>query len=124
MPVSESSRVLAAICAQNARMLSRANALQIHRGTRCTFNDHSRQQIGHHQDQDRAVLGVIKALAALDPSGCGLDAASAQLEGRTYVMADEARPHFCVDGMRRRSYREDLVGAVAHPSAVSPGAER
>jgi hypothetical protein len=40
------------------------------------------------------------------------------------VMADEARPHFCVDRMRRQSYREDLVGAVAHPSAVPPDAER
>jgi hypothetical protein len=35
-----------------------------------------------------------QALASLDPPGCGLDDASAQLEGRTYVMADEARPHF------------------------------
>ena len=53
----------------------------------------------------------------------GLDDACAQLESSTYVMADEARPHFCVDRMRRRSHREDLVGAVAHPSAVLPDAE-
>jgi hypothetical protein len=33
-----------------------------------------------HNDQDRAVLGIVKALAALDPPGCGLDDASAQLE--------------------------------------------
>jgi hypothetical protein len=32
------------------------------------------------------VLDVVKALAALDPSGGGLDGACAQLEGRTYVM--------------------------------------
>ena len=70
------------------------------------------------------MLGAVKALAALDPTGYGLDAASAQLEGRTYVMADEARPHFCVDPARPQSYREDLVGAIAHPSAVSPDAER
>jgi hypothetical protein len=31
-------------------------------------------------DQDRAVLGVVKAVAALDPAGCGLDDAAAQLE--------------------------------------------
>ena len=61
------------------------------------------------------MLGIVKALAALDPAGCGLDAASAQLEGRTYVMADEARPHFCVDAAHRRSYREDLVGASRTP---------
>jgi hypothetical protein len=61
------------------------------------------------------VLGGVKALAALDPAGCGLDAACAQLEGRTYVMADEARPQFCVDAAHRRSYREDLVGAWRTP---------
>jgi hypothetical protein len=81
-------------------------------------------EISHHHDQDRAVLGVVKALGALDPAGCGLDAASAQLEGGTYVMVDEARPHFCVDPAHRQSYREDLVGAIAHPSAVLPDAER
>jgi hypothetical protein len=32
------------------------------------------------RDHDRAVLGVVKALAALDPAGYGLDGASAQLE--------------------------------------------
>jgi hypothetical protein len=40
------------------------------------------------------------------------------------VMAEEARPHFCVDPAHRRSYREDLVGATMHPSAVLPDAER
>jgi len=39
-------------------------------------------------------------------------------------MADEARPHFCVDPARPQSYREDLVGAIAHSSAVPPDAER
>jgi hypothetical protein len=39
-------------------------------------------------------------------------------------MADEARPDFCVDRMRQQSYREDLVDAIRHPSAVSPDAER
>ena len=55
------------------------------------------------------------------PSG---DAASAQLESRTYVMADEARPHFCVDAAHGRSYREGLVGVIAHHFAVLPDAER
>jgi hypothetical protein len=86
------------------------------------LDDLGRNRPSH--DQDRAVLSVVKALAALDPAGCGLDGASAQLEGRTYVMAVEARPHFFVDPMRQRSYREDLVGALAHPSAVPPDAER
>jgi hypothetical protein len=40
------------------------------------------------------VLDVVKALAALDPAGFGLDDICAQLTGSTYVMADEARPDF------------------------------
>jgi hypothetical protein len=44
--------------------------------------------------QDRAVLDVVKALAALDPSGFGLDDICAQLGSSTYVMADETRPQF------------------------------
>ena len=66
-------------------------------------------------DQSRAVLDVVKAHAALDPACFGLDDACAQLEGSTYVMADEARLHFCVDRMRQRSYREDLVDASGIP---------
>jgi hypothetical protein len=37
------------------------------------------------------VLDVVKALAALDPAGFGLDDACAQLEGSTYVMAEARR---------------------------------
>ena len=57
-------------------------------------------------------------------AGFGLDDACAQLESSTYVMADEARPHFCVDRLRQQSYGEDLVDAIGHLSAVSPDAER
>ena len=70
------------------------------------------------------MLGAVKALASLDPAGCGLDGTSAQLEGRIYVMADEARLHFRVDRARRRTYGEDLVGALGYLSAVPPDAER
>jgi hypothetical protein len=112
-------RVLAAIYAPNARLLSCAKAPQIHCETRCNSHRTSRRscspEIGHHNGQDRAVLDAVKALASLDPSGCGLDGASAQLEGRTYVMAEEARPQSCVDAAHRRSYREDLVGASRTP---------
>ena len=66
----------------------------------------------------------VKALAALDPAGFGLDDACAQLESSSYVMADEARPHFGVDRRHQQSYREVLIDAVGHPSAVSPDAER
>ena len=81
-------------------------------------------EVGHHNGQDRAVLDVVKALAALDPAGSGLDDACAQLESSTYVMANEARPHFGVDRGRQQSYREVLVDAIRHPFAVSPDAER
>jgi hypothetical protein len=43
------------------------------------------------------VLDVVKALAALDPAGFGLDDACAQLEGSTYVMAEEPRRIFRID---------------------------
>jgi hypothetical protein len=58
------------------------------------------------------------------PRAGGLDDACARLEGSTYVMADEARPHFGVDRMRRQSYGEDLADATGHPSALSADAER
>jgi hypothetical protein len=61
------------------------------------------------------VLDVVKALAALDPAGFGLDDACAQLEGGSYVMAEKLVPHFGVDPTRRQTYLEDLDGAVAHP---------
>ena len=80
--------------------------------------------VGHQMISIELCSTFVKALAALDPAGFGLDDACAQLESSTYVMADEARPHFCVDRMRRQSYREDLVDAIGHPSAVSPDAER
>ena len=116
MSASEYSQVLAVICTPNARVSSRANTSQTPRKRLELLDDHSRQRVGHHHDQNRAVLDGVKALAALDPAGCGLDGASAQLESRTYVMADEARPHFCVDAAHVRSYREDLVGASRTPS--------
>jgi hypothetical protein len=89
--------------------LSRANALQISYKTRCTSQRASRRssstEIGHHQDQDRAVLGAVKALASLDPAGCGLDGVSAQLKGRTYVMADESSSsfHVLISALTRRA---------------------
>jgi hypothetical protein len=36
-------------------------------------------------------------------------------------MADEARPHFCVDRMHQQSYRENLVDAVWHLSNSASG---
>ena len=122
MSAPECSLVRAVICAPNARVLSLANSPAIRCETRWTSTCTSRRslspEIDHHHDQDRAVLGVVKALAALDPAGCGLDDASAQLEGRTYVMADEAGPHFCI--ARRIGSRIVKISSVpiTHPSAV------
>ena len=107
------------ICARNAGVLSLANAPEIRCETCCTSYPTARRplssEIGHHHDQDRAVLDIVKALAALDPAGCGLDDACAQLGGSTYVMADEARPQFSIDAVHRRSYRQDLLGASCTP---------
>jgi hypothetical protein len=83
------------ICASFASALLVAHSSQIQRGMHCTFNADfclgTRLRRPLH-DQRRAVLDVIKALAALDPSGFGLDDICAQLGSSTYVMADEARP--------------------------------
>jgi hypothetical protein len=43
------------------------------------------------------VLDVVKALAALDPAGFGLDHACAQLHGSNYVMAEELGASFRID---------------------------
>jgi len=80
MSVPECSRVLAVICAPNVRVLSRANAPEIPRETRRTFSRLCSPEHRPSPDQDRPVLGVVKALAALDPAGFGLDGSSAQLE--------------------------------------------
>ena len=116
------------ICARFAIAFAVAYSLRNAHGTRCTFGTDSAadalDRIGHHMISVELCSGLVKALAALDPAGFGLDDACAQLEGSTYVMAEEARPQFCVDPAHRQSYREDLVGAIAHPSAVPPDAER
>jgi hypothetical protein len=109
------------ICASFASALFVAYSSQIPHGMQCTFDAdfclRTRMRRPSH-DQRQAVLDVVKALAALDPAGFGLDDACAQLESSTYVMAEEARPHLGVDQMRQQSYREDLVDAIGHPSAV------
>ena len=51
------------------------------------------------------MLGVVKALAAFDPTGFGLDDACAQLEGSTYVMTEEVRRIIA-------SFRIDQTGAT------------
>ena len=70
------------ICAPFASW-SVAYATQITHGTQCTFDADFCFRIRLRRpshDQRRAVLAVVKALAALDPAGYGLDGASAQLE--------------------------------------------
>ena len=66
-------------------------------------------------DQRRAVLDVVKALAALDPAGFGLDDACAQLEGSTYVMAEEARRYSATN--RLTTYVDGAI--VKFPSTVA-----
>ena len=76
------------------------------------------------------MLAVIKALAALDPAGFGLDDACAQLEGSTYVMAEEARCRFGIVAVLvlTRGAGSRIVKISSVPSrtlsAVAPDAER
>jgi hypothetical protein len=88
-------------------MPSRQNSRQIFPRFAHTFNDRSgeKHRPSHHQNQ--AVLGLVRAARR-----------------GTCVMAEEVRPHFCLDRMRQQSYREDLVDAIGYPSAVWPDAER
>ena len=85
---------------------------------------HSAKIIGHYMTRIELCSTSSRLSLRSTLRAGGLDDACAQLEGSIYVMADEARPHFGVDRMRRQSYGEDLVDAIGHPSAVSPDAER
>ena len=106
------------ICAPFASALFVAYSSQIAHGLHCTFDAYfcfcTRLRRPSH-GQRRAVLDAVKALAALDPSGFGLDDACAQLEGSTYVMAEEALLVFSIDPTARQPYREVLVGANTPP---------
>jgi hypothetical protein len=93
-PCRDLSRILAAICKSIARVLLRANGRRFLAERVVLLSDYPRQKSAITMNKDRAVLSVVKALASLDPAGCRLDDTSAQLEGRTYVMADEAPPYF------------------------------
>ena len=94
VPVSQTPSKQRVICAPIASALFVAYLSQIAHGMYRTFDAdfclRNRLRRPSH-DQRRAVLDVVKALAALDPAGFGLDDACAQLEGSTYVMAEEAR---------------------------------
>ncbi len=83
--------------------------------------------IGHHMISVEPCSASSRLVACSAPlrGPAGLDDACAQLEGSTYVMAEEARRIvFVLTRLARRAYREVLVGAIAHPSAVGSDAER
>ncbi len=93
VPVSQTAIKRREICAPIASALFVEYLSQIAHGTNRTFD----ADLGFRtrlcrpsHDQRRAVLDLVKALAALDPAGFGLGNACAQLEGSTYVMAEEA----------------------------------
>ena len=93
VPVSQTAIERRVTCASFASALFVAYSSQIAHGMHCTFDAdfclRTRLRRPSH-DQRQAVLDVVKALAALDPAGFGLDDACAQLESSTYVMAEEA----------------------------------
>jgi hypothetical protein len=115
------TRECRAICAPFARALSRAYTQQITRGSHCTFNTHLRKysrSFGHHIVSVELCSGVVKARRYAPTRCAGLRALTtpcAQLEGSTYVMAEEARCIFHIDQSSRQTYGEDLVDAITHP---------
>ena len=66
------------------------------------------------------MLGLVKALATLDPSGFGLDDACAQLEGSTYVMAEEA----LLFSVLTRAAGSRIVKISSVPSCTPPQSAR
>src|SRR5262245_6951398 len=86
-------------------VFSRHNPPQILATFGCTSSDAFGEDHRPSHGEDRAALDVVKALASLDPAGCGRDGVSAQLESSTYVMADKTRPQLCVDAAHWQSYR-------------------
>jgi hypothetical protein len=114
------------ICAPIASAFFVADLSQIAHGMYCDFDDGFRPRtlVGHHMISVELCSTSSRLSLCSTLRASALTTPCAQLEGRIYVMAEEARPHFCVDRMRRQSYREDLVDAIGHPSALSPDAER
>ena len=115
------------ICAPFGSELSAAYSLQFAHGTRRAFDTDSGSRhncIGHHMISVDLCSNVVKALAALDPAGFGLDDACAQLEGSTYVMAESSLPFSVL--IRAAGRRIVKISSVPSRtlSAVAPDAER
>jgi len=127
MPAATAEVAHATLEGCHARVSSCVNTLQIARGSQCLFDTDSSAVlagIGHHMISVELCSTSSRLSLRSTLRASAFDDACAQLESSTYVMADEARPHFCVDRMRQQSYRGDLVDAIGHPSAFSPDAER
>jgi hypothetical protein len=81
MSLPECSRILAVICTPNERACCHVRTGFRSLSERAALlNDHSRQKSAITMRRIELCAASLKALAALDPAGCGLDDASAQLE--------------------------------------------
>ena len=113
-----------AICAPFAHALSRAYTLQITRGSHCTFICESTRAASAITSSASSCARSRQGSSLRSDPLCGpagLDDTCAQLEGSTYVMAEEARrifPYvafFRIDQRSQQTYGEGLVGAITHP---------
>ena len=107
-----SARRLHVRCHVRTRWRSRGNHT-------ATFKTHLRKYsrcFGHHIVSVELCSVSSRLFATLRPAvrAAGLDDTCAQLEGSTYVMAEEARGIFRIDQSSQQTYGEDLVGAITH----------
>jgi hypothetical protein len=133
MSVVECSRALAVICAPNvarchARTRQRSLAKLVVLLT-VLLGVHSRQKsaITSIRIELCSASSRLSLRSTLRASALTPPPRSSRLhlcDGRRSSSSFLTRPHFCVDLAHRQSYREDLIGAIGHPSAVSPDAER
>jgi hypothetical protein len=89
--------------------------------SRHAFCDGTRAAFGHHIVSIELCSARQGSSLRSDPlrGPAGLDDVCAQLEGSTYVMAEEARCIFSIDPSSQQTYGEDLVGAITAPSPLS-----
>ena len=119
--LKRSARRLQCVCAYT---------LQMSRGSHCNFERHSAtvsHWFGHHIDQASSCARHRQGSSLRsDPlrGPAGLDDACAQLEGSTYVMAEEARRIFRIDPSSGRRIVKISSVPSRTLSAVASDAER
>ena len=115
--IAKCSSDLRAVCACVVTCVHAADRTRIALHFRHTFCESTRAASAITSSASSCARSRQGSSLRSDPlcGPAGLDDACAQLEGSTYVMAEEARCIFRIDPSSRQTYGEDLVGAITHP---------